>query len=99
MLQKEDHAPIDVDKHVPISKVSTWISNKKFTLLREDQHILLHPTGWLTSSIISAAQSLLKRNSIEVLVVCRIPVWLNLCVSQKSLGSLCKLCTMVLDIG
>ena len=59
-MQKEDHAPIDVDQHVLICTVSIWIANKKFTLLRVDQYILLHPTGWLTSSIISAAQSLLK---------------------------------------
>ena len=40
--------------------MTTWTANKKFTLLQEDEHILLHPTGWLTSSIISAVQSLLK---------------------------------------
>ena len=49
-----------MDQHVPTSKVSTWITNRKFTLLREDQHILLHPAGWMTASIIAAAQSMLK---------------------------------------
>ena len=56
----DDVPCIDVDQRVPASKLSTWITNKKYTLLREDQHILLNPAGWLTSSIIMAAQSMLK---------------------------------------
>ena len=51
---------IDVDQHIPRCQVNTWITNQNFTLLREDQQVLLHPTGWLTASIIAAAQSLLK---------------------------------------
>ena len=52
---------IDLDKYVPSTKdVNVWISNKKFTLLEQDRDILLNPTGWLNTSIISAAQTLLK---------------------------------------
>ena len=56
---------IDLDKYVPSTKdVNVWISNKKFTLLEQDQDILLNPTRWLNTSIISAAQTLLKAEYI-----------------------------------
>ena len=51
---------IDVDKHVPICELNTWITNGTFTLLHQDKNILLHPAAWLTSSIITAAQNMLK---------------------------------------
>ena len=53
--------PIDVDQHVPVCEVNTWINNRTFTLLHEDKDVLLHPAAWLTSSIIAAAQSMLKK--------------------------------------
>ena len=36
--------------------VNVRIRNKKFTLFEQDRDILLNPTGWLNTSIISAAQ-------------------------------------------
>ena len=52
---------IDLDKYVSSTKdVNVWISNKKFTLLEQDRDILLNPTGWLNTSIISTAQILSK---------------------------------------
>ena len=37
-----------------------WMKTKHITLLQEDREILLNPCGWLNSSIIAAAQLLLK---------------------------------------
>ena len=58
--RKDRTTCIDVDKHVPICELNTWITNGTFTLLHEDKNILLHPAAWLTSSIITAAQNMLK---------------------------------------
>ena len=51
---------IDLDKYQPSVEVNVWITNKKFTLLNQDRDILLNPAGWLNTSIVSAAQILLK---------------------------------------
>ena len=50
----------DLDKYEPSMEVNIWITNKKFTLLNLDRDILLNPAGWLNTSIISAAQIMLK---------------------------------------
>ena len=73
-VDKEQITCIDVDQHVPVCDVNTWITNKNFTLLQEDRDILLNPEGWLTSSIISAAQSMLKEQQGSLGGQYRIPV-------------------------
>ena len=55
--------PINVEEHVRKQEIQTEISNKHFALLNEDRQILLSPVGWLTTSLISAAQILLREQS------------------------------------
>ena len=57
---KKPMQPINVEEHMPTRKIQTWISNKQFALLNEDRQILLNPVGWLNTSLISAAQILLR---------------------------------------
>lgn len=52
--------PIDVEEPRPQKPVETWIP--ELGLLKTDQDSL-SPTGWLTDSIIDAAQKLLQRTS------------------------------------
>ena len=52
--------PINVEEHLPTHEIQTWISNKQFALLTEDRQTLLDPVGWLNTSLISAAQILLR---------------------------------------
>lgn len=55
--------PINVKEHVRNQEIQIGISNKHFALLNEDRQILLSPVGWLTTSLISAAQILLREQS------------------------------------
>lgn len=55
--------PINVEEHISKQELQTWSSNKHFALLNEDCQILLNPVGWLNSSLIPAAQILLREKS------------------------------------
>ena len=57
---KKPPKSINVEEHVPTQEMQVWISNKNFALLNEDGHILLSPVGWLNTSLISAAQLVLR---------------------------------------
>ena len=59
---KKRRKVIDVEQYVAADEheVSIWMETKHFTLLQEDCEILLNPCGWLNSSLIAAAQILMK---------------------------------------
>ena len=74
--------PISVEEHISKQELQTWISNKHFALLNVDHQILLNPVGWLNSSLISAAQILLREQS---------GAKTGLCLAQ-SMGSVWRVC-------
>ena len=96
--------PIDVDQHVPVCEVNTWITNRTFTLLHEDKDVLLHPAAWLTSSIIAAAQSMLKEQhrsmgGLQDPCLSQSMGFRKVSDSGKYQEILSKLCTTDLGIG
>ena len=61
---KKRRKVIDVEQYVATKQQEVhniWMKTKHITLLQEDREILLNPCGWLNSSIIAAAQLLLKK--------------------------------------
>ena len=66
-LSSGSSSPIVVDQHQPkelTNPAKPWIP--EFHLLETDREALVNPTGWLTDSIINAAQTLLKQANTAV---------------------------------
>ena len=61
-LYTTHRTPIDIEDYAPaplMKPQKKWLSD--FGLLESDRNTLLDPVGWITDSIINAAQKLLKR--------------------------------------